>query len=37
PEGIVPIASAVLWNHAEAAEVRKNANVAPPPFFFFFF
>ncbi|EGH19300.1 hypothetical protein Pgy4_40662, partial [Pseudomonas savastanoi pv. glycinea str. race 4] len=28
PEGIVPIASAVLWNHAEAAEVRKKANAA---------
>nr|BDG62563.1 hypothetical protein PSTH1771_28355 [Pseudomonas syringae pv. theae] len=28
PEGVVPIASAVLWNQAEAAEVRKNANVA---------
>jgi len=28
PTGTAPIASAVLWNRAETAETRKNANVA---------
>lgn len=28
PAGIAPIPSAILWNRAEAAETRKNANVA---------
>ncbi|MDC6383694.1 MobQ family relaxase [Pseudomonas graminis] len=28
PAGIAPIPSSILWNRAEAAEVRKNANVA---------
>ncbi|WP_241509681.1 MobA/MobL family protein, partial [Pseudomonas ovata] len=28
PAGVAPIPSAILWNRAEAAETRKNANVA---------